>query len=511
MSATNVLVDLAIRYGFQVLGAAVLVVVGLVIARWAGTAVDGWLARRAMEPPMRILIVRAVRILVLLFVLVIALDKLGFQIAPFVAGIGVAGLGIGFALQGVLSNLVAGLSIIFTKPFRVGEHISVLNVNGVVSSIELFSTTLLHPDHSRIVIPNRKIVGEILHNFGTMKQIHLMLTIPHTTDLERVFKLVHEVLDGNRSVLRDPAALVGIAQITDDVTRIGVHPWVPVADEITAEIEIYRAIADGFRTQGLPVGAPAREIRLLGTTTTGLVVAALALLLTAAPAAAQLGDFLKGLPQLPQVPGTSVTGLSDAKIGAGLKQALEVGTSNAVSLTGRVDGYFANQAIKILMPEKLRSLDRGLRMVGFGPQLDEFVLSMNRAAERAAPSARSIFLDAIQAMTFDDVRKILGGNETAATDYFKGKTTTPLTKAFQPIVSSAMNEVGVTRQYKDLVGRAQTIPFLSLEDFDLDRYVTGKSLDGLFVVVADEERKIRKDPAARVTDLLKEVFGSKTR
>jgi len=161
------------------------------------------------------------------------------------------------------------------------------------------------------------------------------------------------------------------------------------------------------------------------------------------------------------------------------------------------------------MPEKLKTFEKGLRAVGYGPQIDEFVLSMNRAAEKAAPFAKQIFWDAIGAMSFDDVRKILSGNDTAATDYFKAKTTNPLTNVFKPIVSNSMNEVGVTRQYKELVGRYESIPFVKKESFDLDQYVVSKALGGLFYMVGEEEKKIRKNPAARTTDLLKDVFGSK--
>lgn len=229
---------------------------------------------------------------------------------------------------------------------------------------------------------------------------------------------------------------------------------------------------------------------------------ALTLLPGTTPASAQLPDLLKNLPQLP----SSGAGLGDARIGQGLKEALRVGTENAVSLTGRTDGYFANHAIKILMPERLRSLEQGLRLIGQGDRVDELVLGMNRAAEKAAPAARQIFVDAIGEMSIDDGRKILSGTDTAATEYFKGKTTGKLTTAFQPAVQRAMNEVGLARQYKDLLTQAQAIPFFRAEDYDLDRYVVGKSLDGLFHVVGEEERKIRKDPAARTTDLLREVF-----
>lgn len=219
------------------------------------------------------------------------------------------------------------------------------------------------------------------------------------------------------------------------------------------------------------------------------------------PASAQFDRLLKGLGVSGQ------KGLSDAKIGEGLKEALKVGTENTVTLTGKTDGFFLNQAIKILMPEKLRTLEKGLRTVGYGPQVDEFVLSMNRAAERAAPFAKQIFWDAIGEMTFEDVRKIFSGHETAATDYFKGKTSDKLTVVFKPIVDKAMNEVGVTRQYKDLVGRYEAIPFVKKETFDLDHYVVTKALGGLFHVLGEEEKKIRTNPAARTTDLLKEVFG----
>ena len=225
----------------------------------------------------------------------------------------------------------------------------------------------------------------------------------------------------------------------------------------------------------------------------------------ASPARGQLDKLLKDI--LP--PGQAPAGvdLSNAKIAAGLKEALQIGAQKAVKLTGRPDGYLANQAIKILMPEELRRAERTLHAVGFGQQADEFVVSMNRAAERAAPAALGIFFDAASAMTFDDARRILQGGDTAASEYFKTKTTEKLTVAFHPTVKQAMNEVGVTRQYKALADFAQSLPFVNVDAIDLDSYVVGKALDGLFHVLGEEERKIRTDPAARVTVLLREVFG----
>jgi hypothetical protein len=241
---------------------------------------------------------------------------------------------------------------------------------------------------------------------------------------------------------------------------------------------------------------------------TTLLVTVLTLVVVAAPVAAQIGDLLK---QLPGVGGgvPSTGSLGDVKIGEGLKEALQVGTANAVSLTGRTDGYFKNEAIKILMPEKLKTVERGLRTVGYGPQLDELVLSMNRAAEQAAPAAKNIFWDAIGDMTIDDATKVLNGGNTAATDYFKGKTTPKLTAAFTPVVEKSMSQVGVTQQYEQLIGRAKAIPFLNTEQYDINHYVVGKSLDGLFHVVGEQEAQIRTNPTARTTALLQEVFGRK--
>ena len=198
--------------------------------------------------------------------------------------------------------------------------------------------------------------------------------------------------------------------------------------------------------------------------------------------------------------------LSDERVAAGLREALQVGTGNAVQLTGRLDGYFRNDAIKIPMPERLRAIEKGLRRVGQGRQVDDFVLSMNRAAERAAPTAKDIFWNAIRQLTFDDARRILSGGDSAATEYFRRKTSDDLTTAFRPVVEQSMNEVGATRRYEDLTRRAKSVPFVHIQTLDIAEYVVAKALDGLFHVLSEEERKIRTDPAARVTSLLKEVF-----
>lgn len=200
-------------------------------------------------------------------------------------------------------------------------------------------------------------------------------------------------------------------------------------------------------------------------------------------------------------------GLSEDKVVEGLKEALHIGTGNAVSLVSRVNGYYGNPKIKIPLPEPVRKVASVLRAVGYGPMVDRFELSMNRAAEKAAPQAKALFWDAIKQMSFEDARRILRGKDDAATLYFEDKTRDKLAGIFKPIVSESMSQVGVTRQYQDLGAVVRGLPLAGAASFDLDEYVTGKSLDGLFLMLAEEERKIRQDPAARVTDLLKEVFG----
>ena len=203
---------------------------------------------------------------------------------------------------------------------------------------------------------------------------------------------------------------------------------------------------------------------------------------------------------------SSQQGLDDKTVISGLKEALSVGTDKAVKEVSSIDGYLANQAIKILMPEKIQKVADVLAKVGYQKQVDDFILSMNRAAEKAAPQATSYFADAIKEMTFEDAKVILNGGDTAATDYFKSKTFDKLYNAFRPAVSSSMNDVGVTRSYKTMMDKYTSLPFVKEEALDLDHYVTNKSLDGLFYMIAREEEKIRTDPAARVTDLLKKVF-----
>ena len=235
-------------------------------------------------------------------------------------------------------------------------------------------------------------------------------------------------------------------------------------------------------------------------------IALLSFLLLASLARGQLGDILKKADDA--LNQRSTAGLTDDKIIAGLKEALQVSTGKAVALTGKPDGFLKNEAIKILLPPKLQTVGKGMRMLGMGAQVDELEVGMNRAAEQATPEAKQIFITAVRKMSFDDARKILTGGDTAATDYFKRSSSADLTTAFTPIVKRSMQRVGVVQQYNRVLASAPGGSALAGQ-FDLNQYVVGKTLDGLFLMLGQEEKKIRKDPAAQTTSLLKEVFGRK--
>lgn len=205
--------------------------------------------------------------------------------------------------------------------------------------------------------------------------------------------------------------------------------------------------------------------------------------------------------------GSTTGSPSTFEITAGLKEALSVGANNSSSKLSSLDGFFGNAAIKILMPEEAKKVESTLRNIGLGSLVDKAILSMNRAAEDASKSAAPIFVNAIKTMSINDAVGILRGGDYAATDYFKLKTTEPLAAAFQPVIESALKKTNATKYWEDVFSAYNKFAAKPINT-NLAGYVTEKSLAGIFYEVGLEEQKIRKDPAARVTDLLKKVFGS---
>ncbi len=205
--------------------------------------------------------------------------------------------------------------------------------------------------------------------------------------------------------------------------------------------------------------------------------------------------------------GNAVGNLDTETLIMGLKEALEVGTRRAVDEVSKTDGYFGNPKIRVPMPDTVDKTTGLLRKFGLGSLVDDFELSMNRAAEKAAPQATEYFLSALREMSFEDARKIYEGSDDAATQYFRDRTSADLESVFKPIIRETMEEVGVTRYYQQLVDEAGKYPLVGDMDLNLENHVTDKALDGLFMMLAAEEKRIREDPVARSTELLKQVFG----
>ena len=217
----------------------------------------------------------------------------------------------------------------------------------------------------------------------------------------------------------------------------------------------------------------------------------------------------KGVSQaLATAMGNEQAGLSTNTIAAGLKEALKVGARNTVQQTSKTGGYSSNPAIRIPLPDRLKGMANALRKVGLGGQVDAFETKLNRAAETAAVEAAPVFMDAIKDMTIADARRLLRGSDTAATDYFRRNTYDTLTKRYTPIVQDRMNEVGAVRLFETLQNRYNQLPLMSDMDYQIEDYVVSEALDGLFTVLANEEKRIREDPAARTTELLKRVFSN---
>src|SRR6478609_9676388 len=254
-------IDLAVKFGPKVLVAIIILAIGVYVGRLVGRATDRMLKRLQIEAPVRYLLVRVVKALVFGLFLIMALQNLGVELLPLIAGLSIAGAGVALAMQGVLGNVVAGLTIIFTRPFRVGDYVSIAKEEGQVLEIQLFSTTLGHSDLSKVVIPNRKIVGEILHNYGRLRQLALEVGIARDADVGAALAAVESVLRANARVLKDPAPVLGVARVEDTRVVIAVNPWTSLTDYGPAGGELNQALLEAFRSRH--IAQPQREVHLI--------------------------------------------------------------------------------------------------------------------------------------------------------------------------------------------------------------------------------------------------------
>lgn len=256
-------INQAVSFGPRLIVALLILVAGYYAGTWVGRVVDRMLQPFGLETALNQLLVRIARITVLALFGVLALQNLGVQLLPLIAGLGVAGAGVALAMQGLLSNLVAGLVIIFSRPFRVGQYISIAGVEGRVEEINLFNSVLSHVDLSRVVVPNRKIVGEILHNYGHIQQLNLSVHVAYDTDLGGALAMLQQIMRSNACVLEEPAPLIQVASLDDASVEISVKPWVNVSDYVRTRGEINQAILESFRSKGIVIPFPQREVRLI--------------------------------------------------------------------------------------------------------------------------------------------------------------------------------------------------------------------------------------------------------
>jgi small conductance mechanosensitive channel len=257
-------IDMLLKFGPKVLVATAIMVAGHFVGSWLGRMFEQLLVRFKLEAPVRSLLVRIAYLIVLVLFAIMALQNLGVELLPLIAGLGVAGAGIALAMQGLLGNIVAGLTIIFAKPFHVGDYISIGNEEGEVLDVTLFSTTLGHTDRSKVVIPNRKIVGEILHNYGKIRQLPLSVGVAYGTDIDTALAAIDEILRANPRVLQEPTPVVGVQRLADSSVTLCVSPWVAVPDYVAASGEINKAILETFRARGIAIPFPQHEVRMLG-------------------------------------------------------------------------------------------------------------------------------------------------------------------------------------------------------------------------------------------------------
>lgn len=257
------LIDIVIKFGPKLLAATLILALGYVVGRAVSQWLQRGLRRIEMEPPVRVLIVRITRLVISALFIIMALQNLGVELLPLIAGLGVVGAGIALAMQGVLSNLFAGLTIILTKPYRTGEYIGIHEEEGTVEEITLFHTRLSHPDRSNVIIPNRKIVGEILHNYGRMRQLRIVVGVAYDTNMNRALELIEQVLRENGRVLHELEPVIRVSLLADSSVNISVMPWVAVRDYGAATGEVNKRILEIFREQGVSIPFPQREVRLL--------------------------------------------------------------------------------------------------------------------------------------------------------------------------------------------------------------------------------------------------------
>jgi small conductance mechanosensitive channel len=256
--------DMAVRFGPKLVAALIIIAAGYMIGRWVGRILDHLLLRLNLEVPIRSLLVRFERVLVLGLFAIMVFQNLGVELSPLIAGLGVAGAGVALAVQGILGNVAAGLTIIFTRPFHMGDNTPIVEAEGEIVDISLFSKTLKHTDQSNVASPNRKSVGKIIHNDGQIRQLTSNVGVSFGTDVGLALSLIGGVLRASFRVFKAPAPVFGVARLSGSGVTLAVSPWVTVPDYVPAGSELNQAILETFRARGIVIPLPQRKVRMLG-------------------------------------------------------------------------------------------------------------------------------------------------------------------------------------------------------------------------------------------------------
>lgn len=255
--------DYLAQHSEQLISGTIVLVMGVVITGWVARALGRLLDRRkTLEPPERLLVLVVVRVLLIGLTVTVALDVCGYPIGAIVGGLGALAVGIGFGMQGLVSNIIAGLTLIFTKPFRVGEYVETLGAQGLVTHVDVISTTLQQIDHSKVVIPNHKIVGEVLRNFGAHRQITVNVGVAYETDLKQARDLAASVLARSPHVLPKPAPIIGVTALKESAVALSIKFWVKLHDYEKAEGEVNESLVQTFRQNKIEIPLPQHEVHL---------------------------------------------------------------------------------------------------------------------------------------------------------------------------------------------------------------------------------------------------------
>lgn len=258
----DLVLETAVKYGFQVLGGLVILLIGWFVANFTAKLVKNFLAKQNIDVTVSKFLVGIAKLVVMAFAAIAALGKFGIEITPLIAGLSVAGVGVSFALQGTLSNYAAGTSLIFTKPFKVGEIIEVAGVVGEVKDISLGSTELIRVDGARVVIPNKHIIGEIIHNYSHLKGMDIKVGIGYDSDLTKAIRIIEEVIRREKRVPQDKPPKVGITEFADSSITLEAKIWCKQADYLDVLFGINKGILEEFSRQGIAIPFPQRDVHL---------------------------------------------------------------------------------------------------------------------------------------------------------------------------------------------------------------------------------------------------------